>query len=161
MQVAKHKVVTIDYTLTDDQGTVIDSSQDAEPLAYIQGVGSIIPGLESALEGKSTGENVKVSIPPEEGYGERQDALLQAVPRDRFDVEGEIEVGMRFQTMSEQGAQVVTVAAVDDENVTIDANHPLAGETLNFDVTVVEVREASAEEIDHGHAHGPGGHDHG
>ncbi|HKK05550.1 MAG TPA: peptidylprolyl isomerase [Gammaproteobacteria bacterium] len=161
MQVAKHKVVTIDYTLTDDQGTVIDSSKGAEPLAYIQGVGSIIPGLENALEGKSTGDNVQVSIPPEEGYGERQDALLQAVPRDRFDVEGDIEVGMRFQTMSEQGAQVVTVAAVDDENVTIDANHPLAGETLNFDVTVVDVRDASAEELDHGHAHGPGGHDHG
>lgn len=160
MQIAKHKVVTIDYTLTDQHGSVIDSSRGDEPLAYIQGTGNIIPGLENALEGKAAGDAVSVSIPPEEGYGPRQDELRQAVPRERFDTEEQIEVGMRFQTMSEQGMQVVTVVAVDADHVTIDANHPLAGETLNFDVTIVEVRDATEEELEHGHVHGPGGHHH-
>jgi FKBP-type peptidyl-prolyl cis-trans isomerase SlyD len=159
MQISKHKVVTMDYTLRDDQGTVIDSSEGKEPLAYIQGIGNIIPGLEQALEGKEQGESLSVRIAPEEAYGDRDETLLQAVPRKMFDVE-DIEVGMQFQTQSEGGAQVVTVVSVTEEDVTVDANHPLAGVPLNFDVTVVQVRDASDEELDHGHVHGAGGHDH-
>lgn len=161
MQVAKNKVVTIDYTVTDEQGAVIDSSNGGEPLAYIHGIGNLIPGLESALEGKDQGENVNASIPPEQAYGERSEELMQVVPRERFDTgEQELQPGMRFQAQSDQGAQVVTVVDVNDKEVTVDANHPLAGSTLNFAVTVVDVRDATAEELDHGHVHGPGGHQH-
>ena len=160
MQISANMVVSIDYTLTDDQGTVIDSSEGRGPLAYIQGIGNIIPGLERALEGKGKGDSLQVKVAPEDGYGERRDDLTQAVPKQMFEGSDEIQVGMQFQTMTEAGPQVVTVVAIDDENVTVDGNHPLAGENLNFDVTVVEIREASAEELEHGHVHGPGGHDH-
>jgi FKBP-type peptidyl-prolyl cis-trans isomerase SlyD len=160
MQISANMVVSIDYTLTDDQGTVIDSSEGREPLAFIQGIGNIIPGLERALEGKAQGDSLKVRIAPEDGYGERSDDLTQAVPKQMFESADEIEVGSQFQTMSETGPQIVTVVAVDDEHVTVDANHPLAGENLNFDVTIVEIREASAEELEHGHVHGPEGHAH-
>jgi FKBP-type peptidyl-prolyl cis-trans isomerase SlyD len=160
MQISANKVVSIDYTLTNNQGEVIDTSSGREPLAYLQGQGNIIPGLESALEGKTAGENIKVTIAPADGYGERDDALTQAVPRQMFENTDEIQIGMQFQTMSEHGPHVVTVISIDADNVTVDANHPLAGETLNFDVTIVEVREASPEELDHGHVHGPGGHQH-
>ena len=160
MQITANKVVSIDYTLTNQQGEVIDSSSGREPLAYLQGHGNIIPGLESALEGKTAGEQLQVTIAPADGYGERDDALTQAVPRQMFENADEVQVGMQFQTMSEQGPHVVTVVAVDSDNVTVDANHPLAGETLNFDVTVVSVRDASDEEMDHGHVYGPEGHQH-
>lgn len=160
MQIAKHTVVSIDYTLTDKAGTVLDTSEGQAPLSYIQGIGNLIPGLEKALEGKTAGETLSVSVAPEEGYGERDDAMMQVVPRDRFESDAQIEVGMRFQAMSEAGPQVVTVVELDDENVTVDANHPLAGETLNFAVTIVDVRAASEEELDHGHVHGPDGHHH-
>ncbi|AHE98112.1 FKBP-type peptidyl-prolyl cis-trans isomerase [Thioalkalivibrio paradoxus] len=160
MQISANKVVSIEYTLTNDQGQVLDTSKGREPMAYLQGHRNIIPGLESALEGKSAGDRVQVTIAPEQAYGERNDALRQAVPRTMFEDADQVTVGMQFQTMTEQGAQVVTVTAVDAEHVTVDANHPLAGETLNFDVTVVDVREASDEEREHGHVHGPGGHQH-
>lgn len=160
MQISAQKVVSIDYTLTNDKGEVVDTSQGREPLAYIQGIGNLIPGLEQALEGRSAGDSLKVSIPPEQAYGMRDDGLTQAVPRRMFENADEIQVGMQFQTNSEHGLQVVTVVAVDPENITVDANHPLAGETLHFDVKVVEVRDASAEELDHGHVHGAGGHHH-
>jgi len=160
MQIVKHKVVTIDYTLTDEEGKVLDTSKDSEPLCYIQGIGNLIPGLETALEGKQAGDALNVSVPPEQGYGERDDKLLVSVPRERFDEAGNVEVGMRFQAPTESGMRVVTVVGIEEENVTVDANHPLAGETLNFDVKVVEVRDATEEEIGHGHVHGPGGHEH-
>jgi FKBP-type peptidyl-prolyl cis-trans isomerase SlyD len=160
MQISANMVVSIDYTLTDDQGNVIDSSEGRDPLAYIQGIGNIIPGLERALEGKSKGDSLKVSIHPKDGYGERSDELTQQVPKEMFEGDTAIEVGMQFQTMSEHGPQVVTVVAVDDAHVTVDANHPLAGENLNFDVTVVAIRPASEEELAHGHVHGPEGHAH-
>jgi FKBP-type peptidyl-prolyl cis-trans isomerase SlyD len=159
MQISANMVVSIDYTLTDDQGTVIDSSEGRGPLDYIQGIGNIIPGLENALEGKAQGDKLQVKVSPEEGYGERSDELTQAVPKQMFEGAEEVQVGMQFQTMTEGGPQVVTVVAVDDETVTIDANHPLAGEHLNFDVTIVDIREASAEELEHGHVHGPEGHE--
>jgi len=161
MQIAAQKVVTIDYTLTDDQGKVIDSSKGGEPLAYIQGIGNIIPGLENALEGKKSGDSLKVSIAPADGYGERDDSMMQAVPRQMFENADEIQVGMQFQTMTEGGhPMVVTVTDISPETITVDANHPLAGQTLNFDVTIVDVRDATEEELDHGHVHGAGGHHH-
>ena len=160
MQISANMVVSIDYTLTDDQGAVIDSSEGRGPLAYLHGKNNIIPGLENALEGKAQGDSLLVKVSPEEGYGERSDELTQAVPKQMFEGNDEIQVGMQFQTMTESGPQVVTVVAIDDENVTVDGNHPLAGENLNFDVTIVDIREASAEELEHGHVHGPEGHDH-
>lgn len=161
MQISANKVVSIDYKLTNNEGSVIDSSEGRGPLAYLQGHSNIIPGLENALEGKGVGDNLSVTVDPKEGYGERDDSLTQAVPRKMFENADEIQIGMQFQTQTEQGPHIVTVVAVDDENVTVDANHPLAGQTLNFDVSVVEVRDATAEEMEHGHVHGPDEeHDH-
>lgn len=159
MRIAKHSVVSIDYTLTGKDGEVLDSSQGREPLAYIHGTGSIVPGLEEALEGKEKGAAVQVSVPPAKGYGEREESLSQKVPRTMFDIES-IEPGMRFHAEGAHGTHVVTVTAVDSENVTVDANHPLAGQTLNFDVKVVDVRPATQQELSHGHVHGAHGHDH-
>ena len=161
MQIAKNTVATIDYTLTDPQGQVIDSSKGREPLAYLHGASNIIPGLESALEGKSAGDTMIVSVPPEQGYGMRDPNLVQPVPRTNFQGAPDIKPGMQFQAHTAEGARIVTVVKVDEQNVTVDANHPLAGMDLKFDVSVVGVREASAEELKHGHAHGAGGHHHG
>lgn len=160
MQISANKVVSIDYTLTDDNGAVIDSSEGRGPLAYLQGHGNIIPGLENALEGKSAGDALQVSVAPAEGYGVRDDSLTQEVPRQMFENADDIQVGMQFQTSSEHGMHIVTVTKIDDEKVTVDANHPLAGQNLNFDVKVVDVRDASEEELAHGHVHGPEGHEH-
>jgi FKBP-type peptidyl-prolyl cis-trans isomerase SlyD len=160
MQIAKHKVVSINYTLTDQADTVLDSSEGGEPLVYIHGLGHIIPGLENALAGKAAGDTLKVTVPPEDAYGMRNEALKQTVPRERFEPGMDIETGMRFHAPTEDGIEIVTVTMVDADSVTVDANHPLAGMTLNFSVEVVEVRDASAEELSHGHVHGPGGHHH-
>jgi FKBP-type peptidyl-prolyl cis-trans isomerase SlyD len=160
MQIGNQTVVTIDYTLTDEQGEVLDTSEGQEPLVYIQGSGGIIPGLEEALEGKAAGDALKVTIAPAQGYGNRDEQLVQEVPRERFPTGGEITVGMRFHAQGTGGSHVVTVVAADDEKVTVDANHPLAGVTLSFDVKVLEVREATADELKHGHVHGKGGHQH-
>ena len=154
MQIENGKVVTIDYTLKDDRGNVIDSSEGREALSYLHGAGNIIPGLEKALEGKTTGDELDVSLSAEEGYGPRDNALIQKVARDRFQSNDEIQVGMQFHTQSKSGSPiVVTVVAVDDEEITVDGNHPLAGENLNFQVKVVGVREATNEEMNHGHVH--------
>ena len=160
MQVAKNKVISIDYTLTDAQGTELDSSQGTGPFAYIHGIGNIIPGLEAALEGKSAGDQINTVIDPENAYGTRDESLVQQLPRSQFDTDQDIQIGMQFQAMSEGGPRVVTVVSVDTENVTIDANHPLAGVTLHFDVTVKEIREASGEELSHGHVHSSDDHHH-
>jgi len=160
MTVAKNKVVLIDYKLTNNAGEVLDSSEGGEPLAYIHGIGNIIIGLEEALEGRQAGEALAVTIPPEKAYGVRDDAKIQAVPRRMFQGVADIQPGMQFHAQTQNGLEVVTVAAVTGDMVTVDANHPLAGETLNFDVSILEVREATEEELDHGHVHGPGGHHH-
>jgi FKBP-type peptidyl-prolyl cis-trans isomerase SlyD len=160
MQIAKDLVASIEYTLTDDAGNVIDSSVGGEPLAYLHGAGNIIPGLENALEGKTVGDSLKVTIAPQDGYGEKNEGMVQVVPKDMFQGVDTIEVGMQFHAQTEHGMQVITVAAVDGNNITVDGNHPLAGQTLNFDVKVIEVRAASPEELDHGHVHGAGGHHH-
>lgn len=160
MQVEKNKAVTIEYTLTDPEGQVLDSSKGRQPLTYLHGTGGLIPGLENALEGKNAGDVLVVSVPPDQAYGEKDQSLIQAVPRNLFSGTDQIEKGMRFQVQSPAGRQIVTVVDVDPQMVTIDANHPLAGMTLNFDVTVLSVRDASPEELAHGHIHGPDGHAH-
>jgi FKBP-type peptidyl-prolyl cis-trans isomerase SlyD len=160
MTIAKNKVVAIEYTLTDRDGNLIDTSKGQGPLLYIHGIGNLIPGLEAKLEGKTTGDNLKVVIAPKDAYGEKEDTLCQTVPRAQFENAAEIEEGMQFEVDTEQGELVVTVTKVDDETVTVDGNHPLAGVELHFDVTVKEIREASADELAHGHVHGAGGHHH-
>lgn len=160
MRIAKHKVISIDYTLTDPQGTELDSSRGRGPFAYIHGIGNIIPGLEAALEGKTAGDQVNAVISPEDAYGVRDEGLVQQIDRAQFDTEGEIQVGMQFHAMGESGPRVVTVVNIDADKVTIDANHPLAGVTLHFDVTIKEIRDATGEELSHGHVHGPEGHHH-
>lgn len=160
MQISENTVVRIHYTLKNKSGDILDSSADQEPLAYLHGVGNIIPGLEAALTGHKAGDTIQTSIEPKDAYGERQEELVQAIPRGAFPVE-DIEPGMRFSTGSAQGDQIVTVVNVEEDTVTVDGNHPLAGETLYFDVEVVDLREATEEEATHGHVHGPDGHDHG
>jgi len=155
MQIAANTVVTIDYTLTNDNGDILDRSQDSQ-FAYLHGASNIIPGLENALEGKSAGDEISVSVHPKDGYGERDEAMLQVISRDMFGPEQEIETGMQFHAQSPEGdTMVITVTSVENDDITVDGNHPLAGVNLNFAVTVVEIREASQEEIEHGHAHGP------
>jgi FKBP-type peptidyl-prolyl cis-trans isomerase SlyD len=156
MQITKHKVASIHYTLTDNDGNVLDSSAGREPLTYIQGIGNLIAGMEEGLEGKTKGEKFNLKVSPEKGYGVKDDALTQKVPRSAFGTQ-EVKVGMQFQT--NQGG-VVTVTHVGLAEITVDANHPLAGVELNFAVEVLEIRHATDEEISHGHVHGPGGHHH-
>jgi len=156
MQIANNKVVSFDYTLTNDAGDVIDSSQGGDPLVYLHGAENIIPGLEQALEGKISGDSLNVTIEPADGYGEYNETLTQVVPSSMFQGAEQIEAGMQFQAETADGMQVVRIAKVEGDNVTIDGNHPLAGERLNFDVSVTEVRDASEDELEHGHVHGEG-----
>ena len=160
MQVSDEKVVYIHYTLTGEEGEVIDSSEGHAPLAYIHGHGNIIPGLENALLGKVAGDKIKVTIPPEHAYGTRDEDLIQTVPIDAFHGVDEILPGMQFHTDTPEGVQMVTVINVEGDQVILDGNHPMSGLTLNFDVEVTEVRDATEEELDHGHVHGEGGHHH-
>lgn len=153
MQIASNTVVSIDYTLTNDQQQVLDSSEGREPLKYLHGAGNIIPGLEQALEGQESGTELNVDIPPESAYGPRDPELIQDVSKEAFQGVDQIEPGMQFRAQTPSGDRVVTVTDVKDEQVTIDANHPLAGETLHFAVTIREVREATDEEQQHGHVH--------
>lgn len=160
MQVADKTVVSFEYTLTDGGGRVLDTSTGRAPLTYIHGARNIIPGLEVALAGRSVGDAFAVSIPAAEAYGERDSSLMHVATRSQFPSDAELETGMQFQAGTPDGVRVVTIVAIDGDQVTLDGNHPLAGLTLNFDVTIVDVRVATAEELEHGHAHGPGGHDH-
>ena len=158
IKIDKNKAVTIDYTLTDPLGTVLDSSTGGTPLTFIQGAGNIIPGLEVALEGKAPGDQLSVRIAPEQGYGTRNEKLIQTIPKDLFKEVGELKIGMQLEAHSDKGNQLFTIVRIDGDKVTVDSNHPLAGVTLHFDVTVREVREAAAVELEHGHAHGPDTH---
>ncbi|MFE8071710.1 peptidylprolyl isomerase [Marinobacteraceae bacterium S3BR75-40.1] len=150
---AQPRVVTIHYTLTNDQGEVLDSSREREPLSYLEGGQNIISGLEDALVEKSEGDQAKVTVSPEEGYGEKKEELVQPVPRSAFEGVDKVEPGMQFQAQTPGGPQIVRVVSVEEEEVVIDANHPLAGETLHFDVEVVGTREPTDEEKEHGHVH--------
>jgi FKBP-type peptidyl-prolyl cis-trans isomerase SlyD len=160
MHIAPEKVVLIHYTLKNDAGETLDSSSGGDPLAYLHGQGNLIPGLERALEGKQAGDKLSVSVGPGDGYGQRDDKLVQQVPRRQFGG-ANVQPGMQFHAQTSQGqTRVVTVTNIVGDMVTVDGNHPLAGENLHFDVEVTEVRDASAEELEHGHVHGPGGHHH-
>jgi FKBP-type peptidyl-prolyl cis-trans isomerase SlyD len=160
MQIAENTAVSFHYTLTNDAGEVIDSSSGREPLAYLHGAGSIVPGLESAMQGRAPGDRFEVRVVAEEGYGQRHEGMVQRVPRSAFQGVERIELGMQFQARGPQGAMSVTVAEVSEDEITVDGNHPLAGQNLNFAIEVVSVRAASEEELAHGHVHGPGGHSH-
>ncbi|WP_297922934.1 peptidylprolyl isomerase [uncultured Agitococcus sp.] len=160
MQISNDNVVSIAYTLTNDEDQVIDTSEGGAPLVYLHGAQNIIPGLENALVGKQVGDKLKVSVEPAEGYGEYQAELVQVVPKRMFAGVDNIEAGMQFHAQTDYGMQIVTVAAVEGEDITVDGNHPLAGQTLHFEVEVVDVRAASKEELEHGHVHGEGGHHH-
>ena len=159
MQIAQDAVVSIHYTLTNDKGEKLDSS-DGTPLAYLHGNGNLIPGLERELEGKSAGDKLSVKIAAADAYGEYDKSLVQRVPRRALKGIANVQVGMQLHTQSADGVRAVTVTQVVGDMVTIDGNHPLAGQSLNFDVEVAEVRAATEEELSHGHVHGPGGHDH-
>jgi len=158
--IEKNRVVMLHYTLRDEQGAVIDSSSGRGPLSYLHGKGNIIAGLEQALAGKSAGDKLDVTVAPEQGYGRRDDRLVQIVPRNRFGEVSELKPGMQVRASGSQGARLVTVVRVERDFVTVDGNHPLAGRTLHFSVEVAEVRKATHEEVSHGHVHGPGGHAH-
>lgn len=161
MQIAPQKAVFIEYTLTSDAGDVIDTSVGRAPLAYLHGANNIIQGLEKALEGKVAGDQLQVSIEPAEAYGEYSPELVATLNRSMFEGVDQLEVGMQFHASAPDGGmQVVTIREVEGDDVTVDGNHPLAGQRLNFDVKVVEVRDASEEEVAHGHIHGEGGHHH-
>ena len=159
MKVTKDHVVSIDYQLRLKDGTAVDQSQPGDPLRYIQGRGHIVPGLERELEGMSTGEEKRVVVTPADGYGEHDTRGIQEVPRAMFPQGMTPTVGQVLSARGPQGELVqFRVRAVGDQQVTIDLNHPLAGEELHFDIRITEVRPATHEELSHGHVHGPGGH---
>lgn len=160
MTIKPQSVVTIHYTLTDDDGIELDSSRDQNPLTYLHGGGNIIPGLEIALLGRPAGDKFQVRVPAADAYGEFVDDMVQSVPLSAFGDDAEIAVGMRFRANTEQGDLSVVVTGIEGDLVTVDGNHPLAGKNLHFNVEVVAVREASAVELAHGHVHGPCGHQH-
>ncbi|MEI6334472.1 MAG: peptidylprolyl isomerase [Methylococcaceae bacterium] len=158
MQVADNTAVSIHYTLTNDEGEVLDSSIGDDALVFLQGSGNIISGLEKAMVGKVAGDKFNVRIAAEEAYGELMEDMIQVISRDMFEGVDDIEVGMQFHADVSFGTGVVTVVSIDEENVTIDGNHPLAGVALTFDVEVIDVRAATEEEATHGHIHGAGCH---
>ena len=161
MKVEKDKVVLMHYTLKNDAGDVIDSSDGGDPLPFLQGHGNIIPGLESALEGSKVGDKLDVSIKPEDGYGERMKNAIQEIPSSALQGIDEVKVGMQLQSQDQDGnAFLVTVSKVEDDKITVDGNHPLAGQILHFSVSIESIRKAETEELSHGHVHADGNHHH-
>ena len=154
MKITKHSVAAIHYTLTDNSGKVLDSSEGRDPLYYLHGEGNLIPGMEEGLEGQEIGAKLDLKITPEKGYGVRDEKLIQKVPRSAFG-DQPLEKGQQFHT---NDGMAVTITNVSLESITVDANHALAGVELNFKVEVIEVRPGTTDEIAHGHVHGPGGH---
>lgn len=160
MLIARNKVVSVDYTLTDDTGRVLDTNRGHGPLLYLHGVGGIVPGLERALEGHSPGDQLKVKVEPHEAYGERDESQVETLPRSAFQGIDNLAPGMQFHGGDGEHQRLITILSVDSDTVKVDANHPLAGKNLHFDVQILDVRDATPEEIEHGHAHGPEGHHH-
>ncbi|HEY7997047.1 MAG TPA: peptidylprolyl isomerase [Steroidobacteraceae bacterium] len=160
MSIAPDQVVSIHYTLTNDAGEILDRSASGEPLTYLHGHGNLIAGLERELAGKHTGDKLRVKILPADAYGEYDQGLVQRVPRRALKGVPDVRVGLRLQAQTAQGTRAVTVTQLTGDLVTLDGNHPLAGQNLNFEVEVAEVRAATAEELEHGHAHGAGDHHH-
>ena len=154
MKIDNNCVVALHYTLTNDRGEQLDSSAGSDPLEYLHGGEGIIPGLEQELSGKEVGDKFVVTIQPEDAYGESQPELVSQVPRAQFPEGQDIQPGMQFQAQGPNGeTQLITVKGVDDEHVMVDGNHPLAGQVLHFDVSVESIRDATEEEIAHGHPH--------
>ncbi|MCL4115209.1 UNVERIFIED_CONTAM: hypothetical protein GTU68_041582 [Idotea baltica] len=165
MQITSDKVVLMDYTLKTRTGDVIDTTEGQEPLSYLHGFGMIVPGLETALDGKSVGDNIQVTVEPKDAFGERNDKLRQEVDRKEFAELGDLQIGMQFMVPGDEDNEddhemVISIVDLSEETVTVDGNHALAGQTLNFDVTIREIRDATAEELEHGHPHGAGGCEH-
>ena len=157
MNITDKAVVTIHFKLTDNDGKLIDSSEGQEPLVYMHGTNSLIPGLERELEGKKTGDKIQVTVQPEDGYGNINPELIQEVPRSAFQGVDDIQPGMQFEAKNPEGhKQLITIQEVAENSIMVNGNHPLAGQVLNFDISVEDVREATEEEISHGHAHAPG-----
>ena len=164
MKITKYKIVSLAYTLKNDDGEILDTADQNNPFLYMHGVGGIIKGLENALNDKSIDDSFNLIVAPDEAYGERDDKLTESVPRNMFEgiPDEELVAGAQFHAQTGQGTQVITIAEIEGDTVKIDANHSLAGETLHFAVSVLDIREATEEEIAHGHPHSPGGcgHDH-
>lgn len=161
MTIENDHVVTIEYTLHGKGGQIIDSSKGRAPLSYLHGKRNIVKGLEKELTGKKKGDEFKVSVSPAEGYGTRDERLMAVVPKQELlDQVPDLEIGVQLQAQTPQGMQILTVAKIEGDEVTLDGNHPLAGETLNFTIKIIDVRVATKEELSHGHVHGPGGHHH-
>ncbi|KXI28448.1 FKBP-type peptidyl-prolyl cis-trans isomerase [Paraglaciecola hydrolytica] len=158
--IADQKVVSLNFTVKDSEGQIVDSSEGGQPLVYLHGHKSIIPGLEAVLVGKAPGDEFAVTIEPAEGYGDYNEEMLQVVPRAAFQGVEQIELGMVFTAQTPNGPVQLTVAKIEGDNITVDPNHPLAGKTLNFTGSVIDVRDATEEELAHGHVHGAGGHHH-
>ncbi len=154
MKIENNRVVSIHYTLTNNDGEVLDTSEGREPLNYIAGAGNIIPGLDNELLGLTVGDKKQVVVQPKDGYGESDESLIQKLPRDAFSGIDDIKAGMEFQAQGPNGeVQYVVVKQVEENEITIDGNHALAGVVLNFDVSIADIRDASTEEIEHGHVH--------
>ena len=160
MQIAAKSVVTIEYTLKSDAGDVLDTSDGREPLTYMHGMGNLVPGLEKALEGHQVGESLEVNLTAAEGYGDRDEKLVRNMPVRKLASDKPPQVGRRYRAQLDEGMAVVLVTAIKGDYATVDANHPLAGMSLHFQIKVAAVREATEEELHHGHVHGPGGHHH-
>ena len=156
MQISKNKVATFDFTVTSESGETLDSSKESGPFSYVHGIGYLVPGLESAMEGKSSGERFSITIPPAQGYGEWDEGLLQVIPKSVFDKVEDLQVGHQIQIEDPNGTRIVSVTEIDEDGVTLDGNHPLAGVTLNFDIAIVDVRDATEEELLHGCVAGHG-----
>lgn len=159
MVIEKNRAVSIHYTLTDDSGKVLDSSEGAQPLTYIHGRGNLIPGLESALNGKKAGDNLKVAVKPQDGYGLRNEEMIMDVPLEALKDVPNLRIGMPLEVQSDNGAFIMVVTEINGDKAKLDGNHPLAGQNLNFAVNVTDIREATSEELEHGHIHSSH-HDH-
>lgn len=160
MKVTINSVVSLDYTLKNNKGEILDSSNGRSPLVYLHGVGALIPGLENEINGMEKGQSKLVTVQPEDAYGQRSEDLLHIVPKSGFQGDEEMFVGMQVQLETEQGPAIASISKIEGDDVTLDLNHPLAGEVLTFEISIADVREATADEIAHGHVHGPGGHHH-
>lgn len=160
MVVGDRTVVSFHYTLTDESGEQVESSRGRAPLSYLHGFRNILPGLEKALEGHGAGDEIEVTLPPEQAYGERQADKIQRIPAKRFKGQGRLQPGQVVSTRTARGPLQAVVVKVGRFNVDVDTNHPLAGKTLTFSIEITDVREATSEELAHGHAHGPGGAEH-
>ena len=158
--IADNKVVSLNYTVKDDADQVIDSSEGAEPLTYLHGANNVIPGLEAALAGKVAGDAFESTIAPADGYGDYNEELVQVVPRSAFEGVEKIDLGMVFTAQTQGGPVQLMVTGIEEDNITVDPNHPLAGKTLHFSGSVIDVRDATEEELAYGHVHGAGGHHH-